>query len=102
MSKNIHVDFVIVLNGRSVGYLSTNMACPVWGYKQNSTFLECIDSLRESFPGFSYTREGIIPNAPHSREFTEKDKIYVNKINNRLNKALSNNIKIKEFRERER
>lgn len=83
----MHIDFVISMKGRSVGYLSTNMACPIWGYKQNSSLLECIDSLRESFPDFSYTREKIIPNTPHSREFTETDKIYVNKINNRLSKV---------------
>lgn len=98
----MHIDFVIVTKNGNVGYLSTNMACPIWGYKQNSCLLDCLKSLRESFPDFTYTREGIIPNSPHSREFEPTDKIYANKVSNRLDKVcnIKNKMKINKGNER--
>lgn len=80
----MHIDFVIAENAGKIGYLSTNMACPIWGYKQGGNLLECIETIRESYPDFTYTQEGIIPIALHSRAFEAKDKIYANKIKTRL------------------
>lgn len=82
--ENIHIDFVIAENAGKIGYLSTNMACPIWGYKTSGTFIECLETMRNNYPDFTYTREGIIPNMQHMREFTPKDKIYANKIKDRL------------------
>lgn len=100
--KDIYVDFVIAQSGEKVGYLSTNLACPIWGFKRRGDLKSAILDLRENFPNHTYTFDGIIPiHDKHAREFYDCDKIYKNKITSRLDN-LPNARTIEELKQWER
>ena len=92
MAKDVKVDFVIANNGNGTGYCSTNLACPIFGYKQGGTLKETISVLEEDFPIHSHTYKDIKELGSNGRPFSESDKVFVNKVMTRLNKVCTSPI----------
>lgn len=90
MTKDVNVDFVIASNGAGVGFCSTNMKCPIFGYKKDSNIQEAISVIKEDFPAHTYTYYGIKDVEGNAREFQHTDKIHHNKTMYRLHKVCPN------------
>lgn len=79
------IDFLITRKGKSYGYVSTNMACPIYGYKRRSSIGELLASLSEM--GVDFTFATNIPVADdRKRPLTRAD--------SRLHRALGSQLAV--------
>lgn len=82
---NKSIDFVIAQYGKKVGYISTNLAHTIYGYKEYGDIKGAILTLKELYPDHTYTFESIVPMGDNrARAFTDLDYIHKNKIITRL------------------
>ena len=87
------IDFVIASSENFTGFHSTNIKNAIHGYAPREP-QEVVEYIKENWPGSTMTSDSMFDIPMEDRRaYTEKDRIYTNKLKNRLSTLEGNRVK---------